>query len=87
MLQQRKGNKVAEDTKVTISDVVTNIANGDIVGGEFDVSTKEGDGFDIYTIKNFSMKEVTKGSTITVYGMYIGKDDTGIPSIAVTIIE
>lgn len=80
------GDEVAEGTRVTITGEVT-IVMSEGVGGEFSVTTEDNDGFGVYTVKNLSMKEVVKGDTVTVYGIYDGRDVLGIPSIAVTVIE
>ena len=80
------GDKVAEGTKVTITGEVTNIA-GEGIGKAFTVTTKEGDGYGMYTVKNITMKEVSQGDTVTVYGVYDGKDELSMPTIVVTVIE
>lgn len=80
------GDEVAEGTKVTITGEVTNVA-GEGIGEAFTVTTNEGDGFGMYTVKNITMKEVTQGDTVTVYGVYDGKDELSMPSIVVTVIE
>ena len=80
------GDEVAKGTKVTISGEVT-VVMSEGIGGEFGVSTKENDGFGVYTVKNLSTKEVVNGDFVTVYGIYDGRDESGIPVINVTVIE
>jgi len=80
------GGEVAKDTKVTITGKVTNI-NEEGVGGTFTVTTTEGDGYGMFTVKNFTLKDVTMDSEVTVYGTFDGKDELGAPSIIASIIE
>ena len=80
------GDEVTKDTKVTISGKVTNIAE-EGVGGTFTVTTKEGDGYGMFSVYNLSLKDVSMDSEVTVYGTYNEKDDLGFPTIIATIIE
>lgn len=80
------GGEIEQDTKVTISGKVTNITE-EGVGGTFTVTTKEGDGYGMFSVKNFALKDVTVDSEVTVYGVFDGKDELGFPTINATIIE
>lgn len=80
------GDEVAKNTKVTITGKVTNIAE-EGVGGTFTVTTTENGGYGMFSVKNFTLKDVTKDSEVTVYGTFEGKDDLGAPSINASIIE
>lgn len=80
------GGEVEQDTKVTISGKVTNITE-EGVGGTFTVTTKESDGYGMFSVKNFTLKDVTADSEVTVYGVFDGKDELGFPTISATIIE
>lgn len=79
-------DEIEVNTKVTISGKVSNVASQD-VGGTFTVTTKENDGVGMYTVENFAMAEIVDGSTVTIYGVYKGKDSLGFPTITATIIE
>lgn len=80
------GDEIAKDTKVTISGKVTNISE-EGVGGKFTVTTIEGDGYGVYSVKNLALKDVSLDSEVTIYGTYDKKDDLGFPTIIATIIE
>jgi colicin import membrane protein len=41
----------------------------------------------MYTLANASGTKVSEGDQVKVYGVYSGKDETGIPKIDVSIIE
>ncbi|MFP3415204.1 hypothetical protein SB773_27195 [Bacillus sp. SIMBA_074] len=67
----------------------------------FIISTNENDGKGMYTIQiaqsgvqsnesEITLKngvKITKGTTVTIYGAYDGKDKTGTPKISATVIE
>ncbi|MFS0878254.1 hypothetical protein [Solibacillus isronensis] len=80
------GDEIEANTKVTISGKVSNVASQD-VGGTFTVTTTENDGVGMYTVENYAMAEIVDGSTVTVYGVYKEKDESGFPTITATIIE
>lgn len=80
------GDEVAEDTKVKLTGEVTNISEEGMLG-EFTLTTKEVDGFGMYSVNNLMGKEVEEGDQVTVYGMYAGKSDLGFPSVNTTIVE
>ncbi|MGE8037687.1 hypothetical protein [Lysinibacillus sp. NPDC093692] len=80
------GDEVKQYSKVTISGKVTNITE-EGVGGTFTVTTTEDGGYGMFSVKNFTLIDVTKDSEVTVYGTFEGKDDLGAPLIHATIIE
>lgn len=80
------GDEVEKDTKVTITGEVTTVMSEGI-GGIFTVTTTEGDGFGLFSVKNFTSDEVVEGQTVSVYGTYNGKDESKIPSIVASFIE
>lgn len=80
------GDEVAKNTKVTITGKVTNIAK-EGVDGTFTVTTKEVDGYGMFSINNLTLEDVSMDSEVTIYGTYNGKDDLGFPTIIATIIE
>ena len=80
------GGEIAEKTKVTITGKVGTVMS-EGVGGIFTVTTTEGDGFGMYTIANFSMTETAEDAEVTIYGIFAGKDEAGMPKIVATIIE
>jgi len=64
------------------------MVSGDGVGTTFTLTTKEGDGYGMYTINNFSLTDVQEGDKVTIYGTTIAeKADDGSPQINATIIE
>ncbi len=80
------GGEVAENTKVKAQGVIKVIIS-EGVGGEFMLTTTEGEGFGVYTIVNLSMTEIVEGDEVTIYGTFAGKDDLGMPKIIATIIN
>lgn len=80
------GGEVEIYTKLTLQGEVTSIMS-DGVGGEFTLTTVEGNGYGMYTILNYSIEDVNKGDFVKVWGAYDGKANTGMPLIIATIIE
>ena len=80
------GGEIAKNTKVKTTGVVK-VISSEGVGGEFMLTTTEGEGFGVYTIVNLSMTETAEGNEVTIYGTFAGKDDAGMPKIVATIIE
>ncbi|HBV97802.1 MAG TPA: hypothetical protein DEF36_12255 [Desulfotomaculum sp.] len=58
-------------------------------GWEFTLSTKEGNGNGMYSVKNLSrIFDIKAGEEVKIYGTFSGKDSkTGMPIITATILE
>lgn len=80
------GDEVEEDTKLTAQGEVTVKGDSDILK-TFTLTTKEDDGYGMYSITNLSTEEISEGDYVQVWGIYSGKDEAGMPSITATIIE
>lgn len=82
-------DKVAKGTKLHLKGEVTVIISAKSLG-EFSLTTKEGDGYGVYDIHNYTAKDldIQEGDVIEVWGVYAGRDDdTGMPTISMTICE
>lgn len=79
------------DKKVFVKGEITNVMKpGEF--GNFTVTTKEGEGFGMYSVENYGyldqpVLDEHEGKTATVWGMYNGKDDMGMPEILASIVE
>jgi hypothetical protein len=84
---QANAGEIEEGTKVKATGEVSNLVDDTLM--EFTLTTEEGDGSGMYSVKGFNTTDaaIEEGQTVTVYGTYDGKDDSGMPSIALTIIE
>ncbi|MCM3536607.1 DNA-binding protein [Priestia endophytica] len=75
------------DEKVTAKGKVS-IVYQEGVGGSFMLETKEGSGYGMYNILNYSLADVKEDDEVTIYGTTTGKKaDDGSPQINATIIE
>lgn len=81
------GDEVEEGTKVKATGDISNLVDDTLM--EFTLTTEEGEGSGMYSVKGFNTTEATveEGQSVTVYGTYAGKDDMGMPEISLTIIE
>lgn len=81
------GDEVEEGTKVKATGEVSNLIDDTLM--KFTLATEEGEGFGMYSVAGFNTTEadISDGQTVTIYGTYAGKGDTGMPAINVTIIE
>lgn len=77
----------AETGKKVFAEGTVETVTTDGTMGEFTLTTSEGDGSGMYTIVNVMGTEVLEGDTVTIYGVYEGKDDLGFPMINATVIE
>lgn len=82
--QDFQKQKVFVDGEVTFVDTSKALEIFDY----FTITTKEGDGYGMYTITNFDGVDIKVGDKLKVYG-YVEKDidKTGMPAIIGTIIE
>lgn len=82
------GNKVEKDTILHLTAEV-GVIFGTEMFDEITVSTEENGGFGVYSIMNFADLEFkyTEGDIIDIWGMYDGKNDSGMPVIIAFIIE
>ncbi|MEI4768079.1 hypothetical protein WAX74_00195 [Psychrobacillus sp. FJAT-51614] len=78
--------EIEKDTKVKVTGEITVISKSGMLG-EFTLTTDENDGNGMYSIINTMGIEVSEGDTVTVYGLFDGKDNLGYPSIVATVIE
>lgn len=79
--------EIEKGTKLFLEGEVSVIMSEDL-GIEFTLSTKEGDGYGMYSIWAIVEDvEVNEGDIVKVWGSYEGKDDAGIPKVAATIVE
>ncbi|WP_409297776.1 hypothetical protein V1498_06910 [Peribacillus sp. SCS-26] len=82
------GGEVAEKTKLFITGEITLITQPDGPIYEFTLTSNEGDGFGVYSVKLLGTDfSISQGDQVTVYGVYTGKNDLGMPSITATILE
>lgn len=80
------GGKAEMNKRVfAVGEVTIVIKEGSM--GEFTLTTVDGDGYGMYTVKNVLGTEVNEGDQVKVYGPFTGKDDLGFPTISATIIE
>lgn len=85
------GGSVDVYTKIYAEGIISVVMKPGLLG-EFSLTTEEGNGFGIYTIRNFDLNGPIENSDIdrriTVWGVFWGKDpETGIPIITSTITE
>lgn len=81
------GGEVEEGTKLFLEGEVSIIMSEDL-GIEFTLSTKEGEGYGVYSV--WALVEdviINEGDIVRVWGSYRGKDDAGMPTIVATIVE
>lgn len=82
-----------KNKKVFIEGTVEVLKEQELLG-EFTMSTKEGNGYGMYSMNGIDTendykigKDIKKGDKIKVYGTIGGKDKLGMPKIDYTIIE
>ena len=85
------GDNVKLNTKIFAEGVVSVVMKPGPLG-EFSLTTEEGNGFGMYTIKNFDLNnpvgDSDAGKQITIWGVYSGKEaNTGMPIITSIIID
>lgn len=81
------GDEVEEGAKIKATGEISNLVDDTMMA--FTLTTKEGEGSGMYSIKGFNTTDasVEEGQSVTVYGTYAGKNDSGMPEINLTIIE
>lgn len=87
---QINGDEVEEGTKLKATGEISVYKEGlGPLGKDFMLTTEEGNGHGIYQIINMDANDTTiqEEQTVTVYGTYYGKDESGTPQITVTVIE
>ena len=65
----------AEIGKKVFAEGVIDVVMSEGVGGEFSLSTKEGEGYGIYTVVNISSNKIREGDTVKIWGVFDGKDE------------
>lgn len=77
--------EIEEGTKLKVSGEITLMESNN----DFTLTSKENDGYGMYSILNFDTTESTveEGDDVTVYGTYTGDSETGMPEIRITVIE
>lgn len=65
------------------------LLNDENVHISFNLTTESDDGYGYYAVEGFNISdsEFSDGDTVTVYGMYDGKNDMGMPVIYTTYVE
>ena len=83
------GDEIEDGTVVEATGEITLISLDGIRGGDFTLTTKEGDGYGMYKVINFNTTDhiIEEGQKVTVYGTYSGRDEMNMPQIVATIIE
>ncbi|WP_158595132.1 hypothetical protein [Oceanobacillus piezotolerans] len=84
------GNEVEEGTKLKASGEITNIFPEDLRGGDFMLSVEESENENgVYHVVDMKTEKIPieEGQVVTAYGVYDGKDESGMPIIIATIIE
>lgn len=81
---------IKEGTKLYLACEVMTISSKELFG-KFTVSVQEGeDAYGVYSIINMNTAEPVdfdEGDMLEIWGVYSGKDDTGLPIITAIIIE
>lgn len=82
---QATAGEIGEGTQVSSRGVTFAVAEDSTeAGAEFELIAEDGE----YLVRNYSMREVEEGHTVTVYGTFDGIDEeTGLPAIRATLVE
>lgn len=83
------GGEISKNEKVKLEGEISVLSATGIRGGDFTLTTTEGDGFGMYNVINMNTVEIPiqEGDEVTVYGVFNGKDSMGMPEITAIIVE
>lgn len=86
---EMNAERVEEGERIYLEGEVSVILSEDKVMPEYSFTTKEGDGYGVYTIFDLSSNGVpNQGDKLKIYGTYSGRDEMyGGPKITVTVVE
>ncbi|MFP7171962.1 hypothetical protein [Terribacillus halophilus] len=83
------GDQVDEGEKIYLEGEVSVVLSEDSIMPEYSFTTKEDDGYGVYSIIDLSSNGVPEeGDKLKIYGTYSGRDEMhGGPKITVTVVE
>ncbi len=81
--------EVSENERVKLEGEISVLSPEGLRGGDFTLTTTEGDGYGMYNVINMNTVEIPiqEGDAVTVYGVFNGKDSMGLPEVTAIVIE